>query len=219
MSARGARWPMHPVLAVIAKAPVAGHSKTRLSPPLSPAAAAAIAEAALTDTLAAVGATDAPRKVLVLEGSPGPWLPSGIEVLAQRGGGLDERLANAFADIAAPALVIGMDTPQVQPDVLEAALARLRVAEAVIGPASDGGYWAIGLRSPDPRALVGVPMSTGSTFAAQLERLRALGLAVAELQELRDVDTYRDALVVAGDAPLTRFAAVLATTAPAAHAA
>ena len=63
------------VLAVIAKAPIAGQSKTRLSPPLTLEQAAVLAEASLVDTLEAVLATRAGRRVLILEGSPGPWLP------------------------------------------------------------------------------------------------------------------------------------------------
>jgi rSAM/selenodomain-associated transferase 1 len=199
-----------PALAVIAKAPVPGRSKTRLSPPLSPMEAAELAEAALADTLEAVAATAATRKVLVLEGRPGPWLPDGIEVISQRGAGLDERLANAFTDLAAPALIIGMDTPQVGPQRLEDALGHLSSADAVLGPAADGGYWAFGLRSSEPRALLGVPMSTTRTFTSQRGRLRALGLDCAELGTLLDVDTFDDALAVAQDAPSTRFAEAVA---------
>ena len=199
-----------PAIAVIAKAPAPGRSKTRLSPPLSLEEAAGLAEAALADTLAAVAATGAARKVLILDGPSGPWLPAGFEVIAQRGSGLDERLANAFADLRPPALIVGMDTPQVRSEALNAALRRLKTAAAVLGPAADGGYWAIGLRRADPRALLGVPMSTPHTLRAQRNRLHALGLAVAELETLRDVDTFADAVAVAAGAPLTRFAGMLA---------
>jgi uncharacterized protein len=202
-------WAAGVALAVIAKAPAPGRSKTRLSPPLSPQEAAMLAEAALVDTLATVAATGADRKVVILDGPAGPWLPPGVEVIEQRGGGLDERLANAFADLGGPALIIGMDTPQVRPETLRAALVRLRTADAVLGPAADGGYWAIGLGAPDRRALLGVPMSTGHTLAAQRARLRALGLATVELETLRDVDTFADALAVARGAQLTRFATAL----------
>src|SRR5690606_41709335 len=54
------------------------------------------------------------RRVLVLDGSPGPWLPPGFDVVPQGTGGLDERLADAFARCDGPALLIGMDTPQVR---------------------------------------------------------------------------------------------------------
>lgn len=196
-------------LAVIAKAPVAGRSKTRLCPPLTPAQAADVAAAALGDTLDAVRATPASRRVLVLEGEAPRALISGIEVIAQRGAGLDERLANAFTDLDAPTLIIGMDTPQVTPELLTHGLRLLAREPAVLGPASDGGYWAIGLRAPDPRALRGVPMSTAHTLDAQRRRLRDLGLACAELPELRDVDTFADAELVASLAPASRFAGTL----------
>ena len=196
-------------LAVIAKAPAPGRTKTRLCPPLSLVQAARLAEAALCDTLEAVAATRAARKVLILDGRPGRWLPGGVEVIVQRGSGLEERLANAFADLGRPAVIVGMDTPQVSTAALHAALRALESSGAVLGPAADGGYWAIGLREPDPRALLGVPMSSPHTLEAQRRRLRALGLGVVELQTLRDVDTFADAVAVAADAPSTRFAAEL----------
>lgn len=197
-------------LAVIAKAPLPGRSKTRLSPPLSQVQAAELAEASLRDTLAAVADTPVARRALVLEGPPGPWLPRGFELLKQRGQGLDQRLAAAFADLAGPALIIGMDTPQVSAGLLEAALRRLEVHQAVLGPAVDGGYWAIGLRQADATALLGVPMSSRHTLAAQRTRLRSLRLRVAELELLRDVDTFDDALAVAAQAPDSSFGQRLA---------
>lgn len=198
------------VLAVIAKAPVAGRSKTRLCPPCTPAQAAELAAAALADTLAAVAATPADRRVIVLDGAPGPWLPDGFEVIAQRGDGLAERLAAAFADIGTSALVVGMDTPQLTPRMLAHALRALAGSESVLGPAPDGGYWAIGLRRPDDAVFAGVPMSDDRTCAAQRERLRALGLTLHELPALRDVDDIADARAVAAYAPQTRFARTLA---------
>jgi uncharacterized protein len=196
-------------LAVIAKAPVPGRVKTRLCPPCTPAQAAALAEAALADTLAAtVAVTD--DVALVLDGAPGPWAPPGVRIVTQRGGGLDERLANAFDDLGdGPALIVGMDTPQVTPALLARALHGLHQHDAVLGPAADGGYWCIGLRRPDPRALLGVPMSADDTLVAQRARLRALGLRVAEVATLVDVDTIADAHHVASLAPRTRFARAL----------
>src|SRR3954453_11163757 len=83
-------------LIVIAKAPVPGRVKTRLCPPCTPVQAAALAEASLRDTLAAALRTRADRRVVVLEGAPGPWLPAGFEVIPQRGTGLAERVASAL---------------------------------------------------------------------------------------------------------------------------
>lgn len=197
-------------LLVMAKAPVAGRVKTRLTPWCSPDEAAALAEAALLDTLDAVLATPAGRRVLVLDGAAGPWLPPGLEIWPQTGGGLAERIAAAFARCTGPALLVGMDTPQLTPHHLGVDWSD---HDAWFGPAEDGGFWALGLRSPDPALLDGVPMSTGSTGRVQLDRLRDAGLRVGMLPLLRDVDTPECATAVAAAAPGTRFAALHATVA------
>ncbi|MFE2586148.1 DUF2064 domain-containing protein [Streptomyces sp. NPDC059378] len=193
-------------LLVIAKEPLPGRVKTRLTPPFTPRDAARLAEAALVDTLRTVAATPARRRVLVLEGRPGPWLPPGFDVVPQCAGGLDERLAAAFAGCAGPALLIGMDTPQVTPELLTVDFTG---HDAWFGPAEDGGFWALGLAHPDPALVRGVPMSSQTTGAVQRARLVAAGLRVRELPRLRDVDTVQDAEAVAGAAPRTRFAAEL----------
>lgn len=205
-------------LIVIAKAPVPGRVKTRLTPPFTPEQAAALAEAALADTLDAVLAAPVARRVLALAGTPGRWLPPGFTVIAQRGGGLDERLAAAFDDAALPdasrggaplpMVLIGMDTPQVTPALLAGAARPLvsGAADAVFGPAADGGYWLLGLRAPDPSLLLGVPMSRPDTGSAQLDRLASAGLRVSMVPELTDVDHAEDAARIAAGIPGSRFA-------------
>ena len=199
---------MGPTLIVIAKAPVAGRVKTRLCPPCTPAQAAALAAAALRDTLAAASRCSAARRVIALDGAM--RLPPGFEVVPQRGAGLAERLAAAFADVGGPAFLIGMDTPQVTPRLLDAGLAASAYGDAALGGALDGGYWGIGLRRPHPAVFRGVPMSARDTAAVQRARLAELGLAPAILPPLRDVDTIADARAVAHAAPDTHFAAALA---------
>jgi glycosyltransferase A (GT-A) superfamily protein (DUF2064 family) len=90
------------------------------------------------------------------------------------------------------------------------ALRRSRT-DAVLGPAPDGGYWTIGLRDPDPSVFEGVPMSSDRTCAAQRRRLAELGVRVATLPWMRDVDTIDDAHAVARACPGSAFAAALAT--------
>jgi uncharacterized protein len=198
-------------LVVIAKAPAPGRSKTRLCPPCTPREAAALAAAALADTLGAVAATPSRRRVLALDGEL-DRPPGGFDVIAQLGDGLGERLAHALGAAGGPALVVGMDTPQLTPIDLSLAAARLAGpgVDAVLGPARDGGYWTIGLRTPDPAVFDGVPMSSARTGAAQLRRLEALGLRVARLPVRRDVDTIADARSVAWEFPHTEFARELA---------
>ena len=206
---------MSAALLVIAKEPVAGRVKTRLCPPCTPSQAARLARAALEDTLAACDrAAGGGRRVLVLAGRPGAWVPPGWEVVGQRGEGLAARLAAAFADAGGPALLVGMDTPQVSPELLGSGLAALERADAVFGPALDGGYWAIGLRRPDASVFAGVPMSRAYTGAFQRARLAALGLRTVDLPPLRDVDDIAGARAVAAEAPGSRFAAELALVRP-----
>ncbi|MFJ8623256.1 DUF2064 domain-containing protein [Kitasatospora sp. NPDC093550] len=160
------------------------------------------------------------RRLLVLEGEAGPWLPPGWQVVPQSGGGLDARLAAAFELAArtapqAPALLVGMDTPQVDAALLAEALspARRTGVDAWYGPAGDGGFWALGLARPTERLarrlLMGLPMSTSGTGQALLDRLRAEGLTITHLPVVVDVDTIGDARHVAAEAPGSRFAACL----------
>jgi uncharacterized protein len=199
-------------LLVIAKEPYPGISKTRLCPPCSPQQAAAAARAAIDDTLAAALVTQALSHTLVLDGRPGDWVHSHFDVIHQRGAGLARRLDAAFEDCSAPALLIGMDTPQVTPDLLEAAGSQLIKpgVDAVLGPSDDGGYWAIGLQTKCEGVFDGVPMSSTRTAAAQCHRLDELGLTYELLPPLRDVDYWEDALAVAESLPDSRFGRAVA---------
>lgn len=200
-------------LLVIAKEPLPGRAKTRLTPPCSAAEAAALAGAALADTIDVVARTPAARRVLVFEGDPRPWRRDDFELLPQRGEGLGERLAAAFQDVGAPALLVGMDTPQLTPDLLVDGMRALAQpdVDAVLGPTLDGGYWSVGFSSPAGGAFTGVPMSRNCTWLKQRTRLGELGLRIHEQVSLRDVDTIEDARAVARDAPHTRFAQAMAT--------
>lgn len=199
-------------LIVVAKSPVPGRVKTRLCPPLTHRQAARVAEAALADTLRTVAATPASARTLVLDGAPGRWLPAGFTVLPQRGDGLAERLASAFDDAQAigggPLLLIGMDTPQLSSGQISEACASLSApnTDAVLGLATDGGWWALGLPRADPALLHGIPMSTSTTGAAQAKRLRDRGMRVTLLDELTDVDDWASATAVAATIPDSRFA-------------
>ncbi|WP_461110454.1 TIGR04282 family arsenosugar biosynthesis glycosyltransferase [Streptomyces calidiresistens] len=207
---------------VIAKEPLPGRVKTRLTPPYTPEQAARLAEASLTDTLRTGLRVPARRRVLALAGRPGPWLPPGWEVVPQGTGGLDERIAAALARCSGPTLLLGMDTPQITPELLAPATAPDAGAPdaAWFGPARDGGFWALGLGEPDPGLVRGVPMSTVDTGAEQRRRLVAAGLRVADLPELEDMDTVAEAdRIAARVAPDSRFAEIWGRTVPGAPAA
>jgi glycosyltransferase A (GT-A) superfamily protein (DUF2064 family) len=184
-----------------------------LTPPFTPEEAAALASASLADTIEAAGRVRADRHLLWFQGAAPRG--TGFDVGAQPQGGLDERIAAAFDTVKDRAVLVGMDTPQLDPAVLQAVLDD-EDADAWFGPAVDGGFWALGL---DPRhrrgdLVRGVPMSTEVTGAAQLLRLSGAGLRVRRLPELTDVDHVEEALLVAQEAPYSRFAAQLARLAP-----
>jgi glycosyltransferase A (GT-A) superfamily protein (DUF2064 family) len=194
-------------LLLIAKEPRPGAVKTRLVPPFSYEQAAFLAAAALVDTVEMMAATPVRRRVVVLDGSPGPWIPRGFDVIAQVSGGLDLRLAAAFDAVSSdgPALLIGMDTPQLRPEQLTA-FDPDRV-DSCLGPSTDGGYWSIGFRNPAcaREAITGVAMSRDDTGAIQHDRMLRAGLAPQTLAMVTDVDDYASASLVAGLAPFSNF--------------
>jgi rSAM/selenodomain-associated transferase 1 len=203
---------------VVAKAPVAGQVKTRLGAEIGMDLAAELAAAALLDTLAACrDAFGADSCLLALSGDLGDAARSaeiqkaldGWRIYPQRGDDLGQRLAHAHADVPAggPVLQVGMDTPQLGPELLHAAATALDDADAVLGPADDGGWWLLGLREPAAgAALRDVPMSTPTTYELTRGALEDRGLRVAVTSTMRDVDTVADAHVVAAGHRDTEFA-------------
>lgn len=206
---------------VVAKAPVAGLAKTRLGALVGDVPAARLAAAALLDTLdACEGAVGAGRLHVAMTGDPGAAERGGelrerlaaYDVFEQCEGGFDVRLAHAHRTVAerapgAAVVQVGMDTPQLTPALLSDVAAGLADADAVLGPAADGGWWVLGLRDPGAAgALVGVPMSTARTGELTRAALHASGLRVGTAPELRDVDEVADARAVAATTPRTRFA-------------
>lgn len=203
---------------MVAKAPVAGRAKTRLSPPATAREAAGIAAAALLDTL---DATRPWSTVVALTGSLDEAERSAelraalarCRVVPQRGATFAARLVAAHADAGGDGAVlqVGMDTPQLTTAGIDDALRALAEADAVLGPACDGGWWALGLHDPrHAQVLAGVPMSTSDTGELTSRALRDAGLRVTLLPAMSDVDTMDDAERVAALVPHSRFAVAVA---------
>ncbi|MDG4663552.1 DUF2064 domain-containing protein [Mycobacterium sp. 236(2023)] len=212
-------------LLVVAKAPVPGLAKTRLAATFGDETAAAIAAAALLDTLDAVAQTPAAARVVAMTGdlddaASGDEIRSrldGFIVLPQRGDGFADRLANAHLDAAEatgglPVVQIGMDTPQVSPTLLGRCAEALNQNDAALGMASDGGWWVLGVRdAANAECLRDVPMSESDTGAVTLAALRHTHIGVALVDELTDVDTVDDiGAVRAACSPTSRFRRITA---------
>lgn len=202
-----------PTVLVVAKAPVPGLAKTRIASTVGDDVAADLAAAALLDTLATATAVGWPVVVAMTgdldRAARADEIRTALEpltVVPQRGDGLAERLANAHADAGATdgVVQVGMDTPQLLvADYLDAGR-MVELGSIVVGPATDGGWWLLGL--PDPalaQRLVDVPMSTDQTGAKTVE---ALGGDVITLRTLPDMDTWDDAVAIAADVPISRLA-------------
>ena len=147
-----------------------------------------LVEASLRETLNAVRAAPVARRVLALGRADGDWLPTGFDLIGQRGGGYGERMAAALADAHAtatlPMLLIRPDVAQITPDMLADAAWSLisGEADAAYGPALDGGFWLLGLPRPDRSLVVGIPAPhEGSDPGGRmlLDRLASAGLRVA----------------------------------------
>lgn len=207
---------MSPTLLVVAKAPVAGFAKTRIGVERGHAQAAEIAAASLLDTLSTATAVGWPV-VVAMTGDLHRAARCdeimaalvGFRVVPQRGDGLGERLANAHldADAGQGVVQVGMDTPQVTIDDYLQAWRLMSEGLPVLGPATDGGWWLLGVqRGSDARALNDVVMSRADTAD---RTIRALGGRVETLRALTDIDTWDDVLAVASVLPGSHLAATV----------
>ena len=211
---------MEALICVFAKPPVAGEVKTRLE--LPPDSAVRLAQAFLDDTLEAAARVPW-AEVAIASTAP---IASTFSVLLQGEGDLGariERVLRAALALAPAAIAIGADAPALPSRFLEAARAALRNHDAALGPAEDGGFYLLALRSCPPGLLADLPWSADDTSARTLERLRARGLLTAVLDPWFDVDRPEDlvrlrGLIETGQliAPRTQATLALLSAAPAA---
>lgn len=207
-------------LIVLAKECIPGKVKTRLHPPFSLVQAATIAAASLDDTIAAVAPLPAARRVLCFDGDVAPASAAGFDVVPQVAGGLDDRLAAIFDAVEGPAVLVGMDTPQLDAASLAPVFETWPAGvDAWFGPALDGGFWTLALADIPRRGdlIRGVPMSRDDTGVLQRARLVEAGLGVRDLEPLQDIDDAEALADVVARIPHSRTAAAArAATPPAA---
>jgi rSAM/selenodomain-associated transferase 1 len=195
--ARGKRAPaLAPRLIIMAKRPRAGAVKSRLARDIGVVHATRFYRTALRHTLTRLGVD--PRWRTVLAVTPGMaveqscW-PSNVARIAQGEGGLGTRMQRLFnAMPPGPVIIIGSDIPAIRADEIARAFRLLGGADAVFGPADDGGYWLVGLKRSSRKLspFAGVPWSTKHALAATIKNLR--GRILAYVSTLDDVDTAAD---------------------------
>jgi rSAM/selenodomain-associated transferase 1 len=204
------------------KHPRPGRVKTRLAAAYGLDAACALQRAFIVDLAARLAGTGWPTTWAVSPpDAPFADIVPGACCIGQRGRDLGARMAAATADLFAdgpgPVLVLGADTPHVALDAVRAAACALEArADVVLGPATDGGYWLVGLRAPAPALFAGVPWGTASVLDATLARARAHGLDTRFVEAAFDVDEPADVLrlrdlLARGEVVLPETARVLAT--------
>lgn len=187
-------------LITVARHPIPGETKTRLSPPLSQEQAAHLYECFLLDTLEIM------RQVPGVERSLA-YLPEDarhyfsrlapdMTLIPQHGDSLGERLENlltgALEGGVEQCIAVNSDGPSLPVEYLISGFTRLETCDVVLGPTLDGGYYLIGMKRPHSTLVLNVQMSTSSVLADTLELASQVGLSVSLLPAWYDVDTFAD---------------------------
>jgi rSAM/selenodomain-associated transferase 1 len=193
------------VLIIFAKEPSPGQVKTRLCPPLSPQAAARLYGLFLEDVLEEMARL--PQIKIALAYTPASARPffqnlaaPGMQLVAQAEEDLGERLRQAFdwgfAQRAGTVLIRNSDSPDLPGRLVTEAQEVLegRGAQVVLGPCPDGGYYLVGLKSPQPQLFHDITWSGPAVLADTLARAGSLGLTVHLLPSWLDIDTCDDLL-------------------------
>lgn len=214
-------------LILLCRYPLPGLAKTRLIPQLGPDGAASVHRRLVLRTLRTLRSFseqhDVPIEVHTV-GAPETawrhWLGGGLTFRPQASGDLGDRmraaLEGALADGASQAVLVGSDCPFFTGDDLTAAFAALERDPVVLGPATDGGYWLIGLNRPSPTLFSGVPWGTDRVFATTRALAARAGHEVATVRTWPDVDQSEDLPAwLAHDATLTAAAGDIAVIIPA----
>jgi rSAM/selenodomain-associated transferase 1 len=199
------------VLGIFGKKPEPGRVKTRLAGSLGDDQAAAIAEAMLFDTIEtwsseAVLAPGGRRVLVYAPSDAGPWfdplVPGCFALQPQAEGGLGERmkafLSGEIEDGAERVVLIGADSPTLDPTIVISAFLCLDSRDVVLGPATDGGYYLVGARGAVPPIFEGIDFSTSVVLGQTIDRLKDTGLSLAVLPPWYDVDTLDDFRMLAG---------------------
>lgn len=189
------------VLIVTARYPVLGEVKSRLAADIGQEAALSVYRR-LLDRCAAVVSEAGVETFLFFTGTDDPatrerFSSMGCRIESQCEGDIGVRMQHAFESVwqlypGAKLVLMGTDVPDASARIIHRAFEALDRNDAVIGPAADGGYYLVGLRSPEPAIFSGIAWSTETVRAQTLEVLHSKGKRVALVDELHDIDYLAD---------------------------
>ncbi|MEJ2010111.1 MAG: TIGR04282 family arsenosugar biosynthesis glycosyltransferase [Acidobacteriota bacterium] len=189
-------------MAVFARAPIPGKTKTRLIPALGPEGAAEFHRALVFDALGKVAKlkVESARYLFAAGGKiPQEMVPGTFQLERQTGRDLGQRIERAFAQLLrrhSRVVVIGTDSPALAPSMLRLTLEELRSTEAVLGPCPDGGYYLIGLRRTARGLFSGIRLGTEFALEDTLDSLLAHGFSCSVLEPCPDIDRPQDLIAL-----------------------
>lgn len=186
------------------KTPERGNVKSRLASAVGEECAQHIYKSFILDVLGALERSGNPVRIFFFPPDSGEamenWLGRACPLMPQTGKDLGERMESAFAQLFSEggerAVLIGSDIPDLTDSIISSAFESLDHSDAVIGPASDGGYYLIGFKRGTflPDIFHGITWSTGSVFHDTMKTFERRRYRVEVLPEWRDVDTIDDLL-------------------------
>lgn len=186
-------------LIIFVKAPRAGFVKTRLAATVGSETALETYETLveiITTNLRSIANVDLHFSPADAQDEISSWLHKNWKSSPQADGDLGDKLQGAFHQAFGQdferVIIIGSDCPYVEPSDIHEAEAALSESDVVLGPATDGGYWLIGLRKPAPTLFQNIHWSTASVLEETLARAGQENLTVTQIRELSDVDTVTD---------------------------
>lgn len=184
------------------RAPERGKVKTRLEPAIGREGALNAYRCFILDILETLKTANCKIRIFFSPPDSGEkiarWLGHGYDYTPQAGESVGERMENAFRQIFSEgtkkAVLIGSDIPDLPASILAEAFAALDESHAVIGPASDGGYYLIGFRNNTllPAVFHGIQWSSESVFRSTMDVFEAHGCRTHILPIWNDIDTGND---------------------------
>jgi rSAM/selenodomain-associated transferase 1 len=190
-------------LTIFTKYPEPGRTKTRLIGVLGEDGAAKLQKELTEKTVQKIDQlvkTSTVEPVIYFEGgdlvSMQNWLGHQRIYQQQAKGDLGKKLKNAFHDAFAAGaqrvVTIGCDCPDLNKEHIGRAFDALYMKDIVLGPATDGGYYLIGIQRPLDALFENIPWGTDKVFEKTVSLAKKLGLSIEILEELHDVDRPED---------------------------